>query len=150
MNLTESDLLDQLIGKRGMATMLGWRTMHSRPARVLDKSASKGYSWRTPYQGDDGFPDWIAVKITPEGGRCIVAEFKRPGLHPRPEQAAWLDDFAEVEGCEAYLWLTDGDLDEIREILALGHPASAAEYLAWQSAWANRRKEWAGKKLTQQ
>ena len=136
---TETQLLDQLIGRRGLATILGWRSLHIRPAMVKDDTAETGYSYRTPIQGGGiDFPDLLLVKDC-RPGRLIAAELKRKGQWPRSGQCEWLDLFASVEGVETYLWYTEGDLEEIQEILTLGHVPNLIERIALDTAWVNRR-----------
>ena len=133
---TEADLLENLIGKRGLATILGWHSLHIRPARVKDDTAPEGYSYRTPVQGDGkDFPDLLLVKPP----RCIVAELKREGEKPRPGQVVWLDLFSAIEVVETYLWTTsDEDWQEIQDILTLGHVPNGIERLEFATAWVNR------------
>ena len=134
--ISEAALLDQIIGQRGLAPLLGWKSLHIRPARVLDDKAKDGYSWRTPVQGDGtNFPDLLLVRPP----RFLVAELKMDGKEPRPGQREWLDLFVACE-LEAYLW-TGSDFEEIREILATGHVPSMLEMLTWKSSWINRREK---------
>lgn len=53
---------------------------HCRPARQADGS------WRTPIQGDAGFPDLVIVG---EGG-LLVRELKSEGGQASPMQASWM------------------------------------------------------------
>ena len=87
--VTEAYFTDQIID---LAHLTGWHVAHFRPART-----AKGY--RTPMQGDVGFPDIVLAK----GGRVILAELKAEGGAPRPEQIAWLRA-AWGDQWEAYLW----------------------------------------------
>lgn len=57
----------------------GWRAVHFRPART-----AKG--WRTAFEGDAGFPDFVAAK----DGDLEVQEHKLPGNHPTSDQRLWL------------------------------------------------------------
>ncbi len=54
----------------------GWRWVHFRPAQT------RSGKWVTPYEGDDGFPDIIALK----GNRTLVLECKgtRGAKKPKP------------------------------------------------------------------
>lgn len=87
--LTEDDLLGQVID---LARLHGWRVSHFRPAW-----STRG--WRTPVQGDTGFPDLIMAR----NGRVIVAELKGSAGRLRPEQTAWLDAL-RGEAVEVYVW----------------------------------------------
>lgn len=72
----EDDFTDWVIAR---AHDHGYLVAHFRPART-----AKGY--RTPIQGDTGFPDLVLAKP----GDLIVSEIKRNGQDPRPDQRAWL------------------------------------------------------------
>ncbi len=64
-----------------LARLLGWRVAHFRPAQ--DRQGR----WKTPMQGDPGFPDLVLAK----GGRVIFAELKRDTkAQLSPEQKLWL------------------------------------------------------------
>lgn len=128
--MTETQLQDAIIGRRGLARILGWRVTHSRPAMIKDPSSIDGYSWRTAIQGDAGFPDVVLTK----SGRLIFAEFKSEGKLPTLEQALWLDLLCMVEVVETYLWYPS-DTEEIKEILTLGHVPNLGERLSWKSTW---------------
>lgn len=67
----------------------GWRRIHHRPAKT-----AKG--WRTPMQGDPGFPDLVLAR----GGVVIVAELKSRRGQPTDDQTLWL----EALGAHARLW----------------------------------------------
>ena len=56
-----------------------WLCHHCRPARTNDGS------WRTPIQGDAGFPDLCLAR----NGRVLWAELKREGQKPTAAQMAW-------------------------------------------------------------
>ncbi len=75
------DALSALIidPEHGLAPMLGWETMHIRPARTL-----KG--WRTPTEGSlaKGWPDLVLVRTRDR--RLIFAELKRELEVPAPAQ----------------------------------------------------------------
>lgn len=59
-----------------------------------------------------GFPDIILVR----DGRMIVAELKREGEQPSPEQYFWLLEFTKVPGVEVYLW-DPTDWDELEAVI---------------------------------
>jgi hypothetical protein len=87
------------------AHLLGWRVHHTRPAR-------SGKGWRTPIQGDAGFPDLVLAR----GERVIFAELKRDRRSkPTPEQAAWLETLG-TSHLDVYIWRPE-DWDDIERIL---------------------------------
>ena len=89
-DLSEADMQAGVIA---LARLLGWRTVHFRPAMT-----TRG--WRTPVSGDGkGFPDLILVRK----GRLIVAELKSAKGECTPEQEAWLDSF-RASCAEVYVW----------------------------------------------
>ena len=57
----------------------GWRVAHFRPART-----ARG--WRTPMQGDPGFPDLVLAR----DGAVLLIELKKWGEHPSEEQLDWI------------------------------------------------------------
>src|SRR5690606_28778418 len=59
---------------------MGWKVHHTRPART-----DKG--WRTPLQGDAGYPDLTMARR----GRVVIAELKSESGRVTREQAAWLE-----------------------------------------------------------
>lgn len=63
-----------------LATRLGWRVHHSRPAMV------RPGRWATPLSGHPGLPDLVLAR----DGVVILAELKRHGAKPTPGQVAWL------------------------------------------------------------
>lgn len=75
--LREADLQDAIVEA---AMMLGWKVMHTRPART-------GKGWRTPLQGHRGFPDLVLLRPP----RLIFAELKSLSGKLTPEQEGWLD-----------------------------------------------------------
>ena len=92
-----------------LARLMGWRVHHTRPA------LTRAGEWRTPIQGDAGFPDLVLCRPP----RLIVAELKRVGGKPTAEQQAWLDALHACAGVECYLWTTD-DWDAIVRTLTGG------------------------------
>lgn len=62
------------------AHLMGWKVHHTRPART-----DKG--WRTPIQGDAGYPDLTMARR----GRIVIAELKSETGKLTREQAAWLE-----------------------------------------------------------
>ena len=80
------EVLDQAISEEAfqrqvvqLAHLYGWRVHATRPAWT-----KKG--WKTPIQGDKGFPDLVLVK----GGRLILAELKKEDGHLTQSQGEWL------------------------------------------------------------
>lgn len=75
--MTEDELLTAIIQA---AKRHGWMVAHFRPARTE-------HGWRTPMQGDPGFPDVVLSR----NGRTLVLELKRLGKYATPEQEAWIE-----------------------------------------------------------
>lgn len=70
-----------------LATRLGWRTMHVRPAQ------NRAGRWRTPVAGDGaGFPDLVLVR----GQHLIFVELKTNTGRASTEQERWLDALTTV------------------------------------------------------
>src|SRR5690606_27676425 len=97
---------------------MGWKVHHTRPART-----DKG--WRTPIQGDAGYPDLTMARR----GRMVIAELKSETGELTREQAAWLehlprvaqeDDSADrdlhAHAIEVYVW-RPSDWPHILEVL---------------------------------
>ena len=76
-NMTEDELQRCVID---CAKLFGWLVHHTRPAR-----SAKG--WRTPVQGDAGFPDLVLVRA----GRVLFVELKSARGSVRPNQVRWRD-----------------------------------------------------------
>ena len=74
--LTERQWQDEVIA---YAREHGWMVAHFRPART-----AKG--WRTPMQGDPGFPDLVLAR----DGKVLLIELKRVGQHPTIAQNNWM------------------------------------------------------------
>jgi hypothetical protein len=93
--MTEAELTGAVLD---LLDVLGWRAMHTRPARTA-------HGWRTPLQGPTavGWPDIVAVK----GDRLLAAELKVGRNKPSPDQLAWLDALSAA-GAETHIW-TDSD-----------------------------------------
>lgn len=70
--------------------LFGWRLTHFRPAQTK-------IGWRTPLEGDAGFPDIVAVR----DGWMLALELKSERGRATPEQQAWLADLAKVPGVVA-------------------------------------------------
>ena len=104
--MNESEFMDQIVGDKGIATMLGYLHVHFRPARTA-------HGWATPVSGPlgKGWPDLVLAKP----GRLIFAELKSDTGKASPEQDDVLGALT-VAGAEAYIWRPK-DIDLIVEIL---------------------------------
>jgi len=101
--ITEDNFTNAVIS---LAQYRRWLVCHFRAGRT-----AKG--WRTPIQGDKGFPDLVLVR----DGRLILAELKTATGKMRPDQERWHDVLTTVSGIEVYLW-RPADLNEtIPEVL---------------------------------
>lgn len=114
--MIEADFQAQIVGPNGIATMLGYVSLHIRPARTA-------HGWRTPTSGEmaAGWPDLTLVRL--RDGRLVFVELKGNGtdgkkrgkLTPEEERVlAWL---RLIPGAEVYVWWPD-DLDKAAHILA--------------------------------
>lgn len=88
-HITEDDLLGNVIRA---ARIHGWLVHHCRAARTAD-------GWRTPVQGNRGFPDLVLVKP----GRLILAELKAQRGRLAAEQVVWRG-VLELGPAEVYEW----------------------------------------------
>ena len=93
VDLTEAEFLKQIME---LATILGWRCVHFRPART-----QKG--WRTAMQGDPGFPDLVLAKK----GKIVIAELKSEKGKLTDEQRAWLDEMLDGLAGHPFQWDND-------------------------------------------
>lgn len=98
-----------------LATACGWLVHHTRPARTA------AGEWRTPVQGDAGFPDLVLVRPP----RLLFVELKAAGRMPTAEQWRWLQALLRVAtpimasgrvDVAAFIW-RPGDWNEIEEVL---------------------------------
>jgi len=87
-----------------LAQTLGWRVAHFRPART-------SHGWRTPVQGDPGFPDLVMVRA----GKIVFAELKSERGKLSADQQAWID------ATGGYLWRPS----DWRQIVAVLHGRDA-------------------------
>ena len=120
-DLLEDDFKDNVID---LAHMLGWRVAHFRPAQTK-------HGWRTPMQGDKGFPDLVLAKR----GRVVFAELKSRTGKPSEDQRDWLGELSATDpeswrvvmtgatsghrgpmNVEVYVWRPD-DIDQIGKVL---------------------------------
>lgn len=83
-----------------LAKLRGWLVMHTRPAW-----SEKG--WRTPIEGDAGFPDLVLARH----GKVIYAELKSEKGRVTAAQQKWMTALGDV-----HLW-RPSDLDQIKEVL---------------------------------
>lgn len=81
------------------ARLQGWLVHHTRPART-------GKGWRTPIQGDVGFPDLVLARA----GRVVFAELKSEKGRLSAGQSAWL------KAVDGLVW-RPSDWQTIKEIL---------------------------------
>lgn len=88
--ISEEEFLGQIIE---LAHLYQWRVHHVRPAWT-----NKG--WRTPIQGDVGFPDLVLARSP----RVIIAEVKSEKGRLTPEEREWLTEVDTCVGVESYLW----------------------------------------------
>jgi hypothetical protein len=80
-----------------------WMVTHFRPAAT-------GRGWRTPVQGDPGFPDLVLARR----GVVIFAELKVGKGRITKGQAAWLGEVGNA--VPFYVWRPN-DMDEIARVL---------------------------------
>lgn len=99
LTLAEADFQQTVLD---FARLRHWRVVHIRQAQ-----RQSGH-WAVPYEGDPGLPDLILAR----DGRVILAELKRHGKHPTPQQSAWLTALGE----HGRLWRPD-DWNQIQEEL---------------------------------
>lgn len=94
--ITELDFQRLLVGKGGLAPMLGWEHVHIRPGLRANGQ------WRTSTSGSMAYwPDLVLVRVRDR--RLIFAELKRELETPRPEQERVLGVLAglSLAGLEA-------------------------------------------------
>jgi len=101
VKISEEEFQNQIIQ---LARLNHWRIAHFRPAMT-----SQG--WRTPMQGDKGFPDLVLAKK----GRIIFAELKSNSGKLSEEQRLWMREL-DYDPNEYYIWCPF-DLDEIIKVL---------------------------------
>jgi hypothetical protein len=95
---TEGEFQDAVIA---LAKLKGWKVAHFRPALT-----SKG--WRTPMQGDKGFPDLVLARK----GEVKFAELKVRSNRITADQADWGIHIGDTW----HVW-RPGDMDLIRKVL---------------------------------
>ena len=105
--MTEGQLSAEI---KKLAKLYRWRACHFRPGRT-----DKG--WRTPIEGDPGFPDWVMCREEADGSvRMVIAELKSEVGIVSPKQRVWLNMLKRISGLEVYVW-RPSDIDEIEECL---------------------------------
>ena len=91
--MTEATLQERVIE---LAHLFGWLVMHTRPARTET-------GWRTPLQGDPGFPDLVLARE----GVVLLAELKAAAGKLTAEQERWRTEL-ETDACAStpqyHLW----------------------------------------------
>jgi len=85
----------------------GFLVHHARPART-----DKG--WRTPLQGDAGFPDLVLAGH----GRVIVVELKRRPNKLTPAQVRWQRELLAADVDYRLLWMPDDLTAFVAELIA--------------------------------
>ena len=102
IKVSEAQFMGSIID---LALLRLWLIQHSLPA-----ISNKG--WRTPVQGDTGFPDLVLARAP----RLIVAEIKSDKGSASPEQRLWLSELSDCPGVEVYYWKPH-DWEDIKRIL---------------------------------
>lgn len=102
MKIREDGFLRQVVE---VATLLGWESVHFRPARTA-------HGWRTPVQGSmgEGWPDLTLVR----GARLLFVELKADGGKVSPEQERVLAILRVV--AEVHVWRPT-DWERMAEVL---------------------------------
>ncbi len=77
-----------------LARLCGWLAYHARPGRTIN-------GWRTPVQGDPGFPDCIFVHARRR--LVLYRELKSDRGRLNAEQIVWLAALAAA-GQDAAVW----------------------------------------------
>jgi VRR-NUC domain-containing protein len=95
-----------------LAKACGWMVMHSRPARVKVRGKE---TWRTPLQGDAGFPDLVLARDAEE---LLLVELKRTGQKRREDQLTWAEEIPR----ENYRLWWPFDWPEIEKTLTTRSP----------------------------
>lgn len=104
--MSEQELLDAIVQA---AKLHGWMVAHFRPALT-----AKG--WRTPMQGDPGYPDLTLARK----GEVLFIECKSQKGRETPEQQAWakaLDYPTPHNGECRSLLVHPRDLDHVLALL---------------------------------
>lgn len=91
--ISETQLQDAILDA---AEKLGWLRMHTRPGRTAD-------GWRTPLQGDKGFPDLVLARGEPKPGLLLIELKSQRGGKTTPEQRTWIKALGEA-GADVRIW----------------------------------------------
>jgi len=75
------------------AQILGWKAHHARKAWT-----KKGF--RTPIQGDPGFPDLVLARAP----RVLFVELKVDNGRLTDAQEWWMEELNQCPGVETYVW----------------------------------------------
>lgn len=118
---------DELL--RNVTELCGWLGLpvhHCRPARTVT-------GWRTPIQGDRGFPDLVIVGAD----RVLYPELKSDSGSLDADQRMWRDRLRSA-GAGWVLWRPrdwrDGTIPAVLTALAKGHTSVLDPYLVAGSA----------------
>ena len=104
--MTEAELQTRVLE---LARWHRWLAHHDRPARTRD-------GWRTPVQGDAGYPD-----LTLAGhGRLVLVELKSDRGRLDGAQETWRDALRRIAGIEYYVWRPK-DWDVVQQVLVPGY-----------------------------
>lgn len=93
-----------------LAKLCGWKVVHFRPARMLQGGK---VVWRTPVQGDKGFPDLVLAR----NGYRIFAELKIETGNLSDEQQEWLRELGPTDERTLVTVWRPSDWDAIEKIL---------------------------------
>ena len=77
-----------------LASVLGWRAFHPRPARTAQ-------GWATAFSGDAGYVD---LTLARSGSPIVFAELKVARRLPTDAQVAWLETLRQAQGHTVHLW----------------------------------------------
>lgn len=94
--LAEIDFRRQIVGPKGLATMLGWVHVGFRPAKTE-------FGWRTPVTGElgAGWPDLVLVSV--DRKRLLFRELKSDAGVVSNEQRVVLETLIGA-GLDAKVW----------------------------------------------
>src|SRR5262249_3240873 len=102
--MDERDLQNTIID---MAQLYGWLRHHDLPART-----NKGF--RTPIQGDPGFPDLVLLRGASVGGgrpgrppRLLFVELKAKRGRLTDGQRQWMEALMQIPFVEVLTWTPD-------------------------------------------
>lgn len=110
-----------------------WLVHHDRPART-------NQGWKTPIEGDKGFPDVVAVH--PRTGVTMFLELKSASGPLKPEQTEWLDRLvAANHWTYRHNWNREPFCDLLfrHRLVGLVRPKDRDEFLAWLAKLAGMK-----------